>query len=104
MGFLCVERAVGEWAWAGAAMKLLLLKLVLNGMATVALLLSLLGLVWSMVPLWGETLPHRVEQSTGLSFHWSALLVSSVVGIMGVGALGVFSVSHILGTDPEAGW
>ena len=48
-----------------------------------ALLCSfILGLVWSLLPVAGDTLPHHFEAWSGISFAWSALLVSSLLGLL----------------------
>lgn len=44
------------------------------------------GLLWSLIPMVGKTLPNHVEEVLGISFAWSALLVSFLLGLICVSA------------------
>lgn len=50
-----------------------------------------LGVVWSVVPISGATLPHLIEARSGLSFRLAALFVSLVSALLGVLGMFVFS-------------
>ncbi|VGO12898.1 hypothetical protein PDESU_01452 [Pontiella desulfatans] len=63
---------------------------------TLVFLAFLAGVLWSVVPFGGNTLPHWIEAALGVSFNWSALLASSVLGMMGVGAIGLFAAIQLL--------
>jgi ABC-type Mn2+/Zn2+ transport system permease subunit len=43
---------------------------------------SILGLIWSIIPILGSTLPHHLEEGAGIPFRWAALLVSVLLGLM----------------------
>ena len=59
------------------------------------------GVAWSLVPIAGDTLPHLLEEWTGISFKWSALLVSSVLGFVCVGAIVSGALVHAVVEDTE---
>lgn len=69
----------------------------------VLLTLCVAGLIWSLVPFGGNTLPHRVEHLLDLSFNGAALVVSFLIGMLGVGALGVATLFQAfeIHTDDE---
>lgn len=52
---------------------------------------ALMSVLWSVVPIGGETLPHMIDAHSELSFRVSALLVSLVAGVLGVIAMFVFA-------------
>jgi len=58
---------------------------------TLTLSLFIGGLVWSLLPVGGSTLPHWVASSIGSSFKGSALLTSVVLGILFVCSISLFS-------------
>ncbi|WP_372845423.1 hypothetical protein [Pontiella sp.] len=80
-------------------MKSILLKWSIRSVAWTFLGLFVLGVGWSVYPLDGDTLPHRVEEGTGMSFGWSALLTSAVLGMLGVGAVGLRVVYCMIADD-----
>ncbi|MDF7809275.1 hypothetical protein P4E94_17655 [Pontiellaceae bacterium B12219] len=53
---------------------------------------SILGLVWSLVPIFGKTLPHHLEAGAGISFRMAALLVSVLLGLMMVMAMALIGL------------
>lgn len=57
--------------------------------------LFLLLLLWSVIPFGGKTLPHILEQSWGVAFHYSALAVSLACGLLAVGAMSVTLLNPI---------
>lgn len=62
------------------------------------------GLVWSLIPFGGDTLPHLMAGWTGVSFGWSALLVSSLLGLACVGFIAMGGVIYAMTTDSEIEW
>ncbi|MDZ8118808.1 hypothetical protein [Pontiella agarivorans] len=74
----------------------------LYGISTLTVLLALLflgGLIWSMVPMFGKTLPHHLAEYAGVSFKWSALLISSLLGVVYVGWIAASAVVHAIVTE-----
>lgn len=69
--------------WAGI--------IVMNG-------LFLLLFLWSVIPFGGKTLPHILEQSWDVAFHYSALAVSLACGLLAVGAMS-FTLLHPIGLN-----
>ena len=74
-------------------MKHILIHMSLSLAAKGTLVLFICGLLWSLVPLGGITLPHWLGTMIGLSFIRSALLVSILLGIMCVGSM---VLSHVI--------
>ena len=66
---------------------------------TAVLCAAALGVVWSVAPLGGETLPHIIEARAGLSFRLAALLVSLVSAVFGVVGMFVFSLYPITASN-----
>ncbi len=60
------------------------------------LLAALAGVLWSIAPIGGETLPHRVAATAGVSFRLAALFVSLVSAVLGVVALFVLSFYPVI--------
>ncbi|QBG48843.1 hypothetical protein EGM51_16090 [Verrucomicrobia bacterium S94] len=67
-------------------------------------LIFLAGIIWSVVPIFGNTLPHHLAEWSGVSFKWSALLVSALLGVVCVGCITASAVIHALATDTELDW
>lgn len=63
-------------------MKICPLKLGMQISAFAMLITFISGLVWSVYPLGGATLPRWVEAQTDISFTISALLISVLLGIV----------------------
>jgi hypothetical protein len=76
-----------------------LLKWFIRAVAWGFLGLFFIGVSWSVFPLGGDTLPHRIEEGSGMSFGWSALLISAVLGMLGVGAMGLYTVYHMIESE-----
>ncbi len=57
------------------------------------------GLVWTLVPIGGSTLPHVVEGLTGVAFGWAALLISSLLAIAAVGCIAVSALLQVIAAD-----
>lgn len=49
------------------------------------------SMLWAVFPLFGNTLPHLLEESAGMPFKLSALLVSLITGVLGVISMFIFS-------------
>lgn len=56
--------------------------------------------LWTLFPLGGETLPHRIEAGWHLSFMLAAFLVSLSSGVIGVGA--IFAL-HVMPKEDVSG-
>ncbi|MDF7822854.1 hypothetical protein P4B35_02415 [Pontiellaceae bacterium B12227] len=63
-----------------------------------------LGLIWSIFPMVGNTLPHHLAARTGVSFGWSALLISSLLGLSLVGSIVLFAFIQTLERDGQLDW
>lgn len=63
------------------------------------LIAALFFMVWSIVPLGGNTLPHLIEERSELSFRLSAMLVSLGAGFSGVAGVFVFSFLPLTFSD-----
>lgn len=72
--------------------------------ATAFLAVFVVGTLWSLFPFGGATLPHWVELWSGVSFQWSALLVSSLLGLVCVVSISLFAFTHALTTEAELEW
>lgn len=84
-------------------MKLMMLKTGLTIAAAAALGLFAAGLLWSLVPVGGHTLPHWIEARAGMSFRLSALLASSVLALMCVSSIALSYVRQLLECDGATG-
>jgi hypothetical protein len=56
-----------------------------------AVLLSMFfgGVLWTIVPLGGITMPHWIETAIGIPFTWSAMLASILLGLICVCSIGI---------------
>lgn len=70
-------------------------------MAITLLSAFLVGLIWSVVPMAGTTLPHHVEVWSHTSFSISALLVSFLLAMLCVSALVLFAAAQLSHSSPE---
>lgn len=69
------------------------------GMALVSIMV--LFVIWSVMPIGGETLPHLLERNWQWSFRFSAMLVSVITAIVGVCALVLFATLSLCGDRPS---
>lgn len=77
-------------------MKSRMLKTGLTIAAAAALGLFAAGLLWSLVPVGGHTLPHWIEATAGMSFHLAAGVVSIALSFTCVSAIALFYVLQLL--------
>lgn len=56
-------------------------------------------IVWSVVPIGGQTLPHLLEQNWHWSFRFSTVLVSLMEAVLGLGTILVFAAIAVRNDD-----
>ncbi|MDF7798885.1 hypothetical protein P4C99_05395 [Pontiellaceae bacterium B1224] len=79
-------------------------KLIKQGNVLLALLfifMFILGFIWSIVPIFGNTLPQHLEVSAGIPFHWAALLISFSLGVLIVAAMALIGLVQTSETTPN---
>ena len=79
-------------------------KIILSMMTALALATLgsfLAGLLWSVVPMAGNTLPHHLADWAGVPFYGSALLVSGILGLLCVAAIVFFALLQPLERGAE---
>jgi hypothetical protein len=79
-------------------------KLVKQGsvvLASALVFMSMLGLVWSIIPILGNTLPHHLEAGAGIPFQLAAFLVSIALGLLVVAAMALFGLVQTAEVGPD---
>ena len=59
-----------------------------SGLTTMAGL-SIVLMVWSVIPMGGDTLPHHMEHVFHMAFHSSAMVVALLCGVLAAGTIGL---------------
>ncbi|MDF7800043.1 hypothetical protein P4C99_11260 [Pontiellaceae bacterium B1224] len=62
-------------------MKKLFIQTSVYSITSISMALFMGGMVWSLVPIGGATMPHWLESISGISFNGAALLISLLLGI-----------------------